>query len=1209
MKAKKLLLGLMVASLGLGLAGCKTEKPTETPEGPTQSDQTPSGPSTGDTTPSTPSNPSTGDTTPSTPSNPSTGDTTPSTPSNPSTGDTSGNISNGVSSGAIDSGNGEIVSESNELNITSCSGTSESGYVEYNKVNGATDYAIYIKGGKYSDYTKLDYKNQYTQQLTNGKMRTDLLGLGKGTYLVKIVPIISAEDETKSSVCRLEVVEYDRSGYAHFNNTEGVGAYNDDGSLKDNAIVIYVTDNNKNSVTLTYGDKTVKGIGNILNSAGQKCHEAGHENECKKISKGKTYYAKGNENEGIIKTLAENNVPLVVRFVGCVSNSGLYKQATFDANSTGLIEGLTSYSSNDFGGTEGDNGHMARMKSGKNITLEGVGTDAVIDGWGIHFMCESSAPTLGKNFEVRNICFMNNPEDALGMEGVQSDKLITASVERCWVHHSTFLKPTISSPAESDKADGDGSCDFKRGQYFTMSYCYYEYCHKTNLIGSSDDSLQYNISFHHSVWYNCGSRIPLLRQANVHFYNNYIYGDSNDKNADLSYATSLRANCYMYAENNYYEGCKNLMSSNGGSGAAKLYGNIMVQCFGEQTGEIVSNREQRVSSNSTYNGTSYANFDTNADLFYYNTAKKQSDCYLTTAKIAREECIKYAGSQYRTVLNKTTLPSDNTDFNIETPIKSVTVPSTNILPTSKTSGEVNGIYWAGSLPNALTGYTSGKVKFRGKAATFKLDTYATVTMEFVSGSTAALNDGALVGQDGTVYLTQSGSVVLAPGIYVIVSCQKDKDSTISNLTFGKYDSTALKEGLIEDYNNAYNKIPAQITYTPECYELIKDAVDKYNALGDYKSEVSTSPVLAYNSYVALGVTYVEDLIDAIGVVDADSYNKIFAARDAYDKLLSISQDVVVSNYATLQQAEVSYKGFAVNACIDAINAIGEVTLSSEALISKAESLYNSLTTEQKALVTNSSVLQQAKEKYTNLQKANALDILARECDLTLASEMLQVISEFNKLTAEQKALVTEITTISNIKVQYTKTLIDAIGVVTKDSKEAINKARDMYDLLDSNEVKAVGDEYKSKLEAAEEAIKGMVLEYTYIKTYADIDGLANEKTYSDDIISCKLSAVEKGYLKLKQGNGDYINITGVNGSTKVTLIINASVDSKEINDVMFDVNYADNTKETKILKTAKDKAYSDLTLELDGKTISSISIKGITGKNCFITSIKVIYEK
>ena len=125
-------------------------------------------------------------------------------------------------------------------------------------------------------------------------------------------------------------------------------------------------------------------------------------------------------------------------------------------------------------------------------------------------MAESSAPDLGKSFEVRNLTFINTPEDAIGMEGVQLsanvNSILTASVERCWIHNNEFYGPTITDPAESDKGEGDGSCDFKRGQYFTCSYNYFEGCHKTNLVGSADSSLQYNLTYHHNYWKLCKAR-------------------------------------------------------------------------------------------------------------------------------------------------------------------------------------------------------------------------------------------------------------------------------------------------------------------------------------------------------------------------------------------------------------------------------------------------------------------------------------------------------------------------------------------------------------------------------------------------------------------------------------------------------------------------------------------------------------------------------
>lgn len=222
---------------------------------------------------------------------------------------------------------------------------------EFSNVGGWNE-SIYaeIAGVKDADVTAVSYSGTMNGSLTgddltylvrdngNGGVRIDIPGLKAGTYTLTVK--VGTNTLTKSGIT---VYAYDRSGFAHFNYTDGVGAYKDDGTLKENAIVLYVTDANKNDVTLSCGNTTVKGIGNILNSVGQS-------------GGGKT-----NTNQGIIKALAQAGKPLVVRFVGTVSESGLYRKGTFNASDAGLIDGLTAYSSADYGGTKGDNGHMARI--------------------------------------------------------------------------------------------------------------------------------------------------------------------------------------------------------------------------------------------------------------------------------------------------------------------------------------------------------------------------------------------------------------------------------------------------------------------------------------------------------------------------------------------------------------------------------------------------------------------------------------------------------------------------------------------------------------------------------------------------------------------------------------------------------------------------------------------------------------------------------
>ena len=1011
MKFKKII-GLSIASLAMiSVASCGGPKPgsssTSVENSTTSVTSTPTSAPTSTPT-STPTSVPT-----STPTSTPTSAPT-SKPTSTPTSTPTGPIENGSSEGSLDSGNGEVVSQKDVV-ITSCSGTNEAAYVEYAKVPNATGYAVYFKTANDSAYAKADSNIAFTQYLSDNKVRTDLVGLKPGSYNVKIVPIINdSEQAERESIVLVNVVAYDRSGYAHFNYTDGVGAYKDDGTLKDNAIVLYVTDSNKNTVTLTYGDTTVTGIGNILNSAGQECGEVGHEGQCKKVSGGKTYYATANGNKGIIKTLAENDIPLVIRIVGTVSESGLGAPGTFNANSEGLIDGLTAYNGNDYGGTAGDNGHMARMKSGKNITIEGIGNDAAIDGWGIHFMCESAAPQYAKNFEVRNITFMNNPEDALGMEGVQANNQITASVERCWIHHNSFLKPTITSAAESDKSEGDGSCDFKRGRYFTNSYNYYENCHKTNLMGSSDDSLQFHLSFHHNLWYGCMARQPLVRNSNVHFYNNYIVGTTD-------YVASVRANAYLYTENNYYLGCKNAVQTTSG-GTAKSYGDIMVGGYEDNMATIATSREQSISSSNLY-----ANFDTNPEIFYYDSVNKVSDCYLTDANTARKECLLYSGSPYRTVLNKTEL---KTTLDITSIASSATVGATDTLSVAKAKGIVK---------------------------VFTLTAPASVTIS--ATGTAGYSPAFLVKKDGTFIcaITSTAQKVegLEPGEYVIISgaydpvSGKNSKEASAELIFEEFNLEELDNKLIAAYNDAVNAIPEEITFSTTCYNAIKNAEAAYKALGsrlqpsvDY-SKLTTK----VSAYKAACVTKVEALINAIGTVNENSGAAITQARTAYDTLLSQYSDVTVSNYNTLTQAEDSFKEYAVTAAINAINAIGTVDLTKGDLITTARNLYDTLTTEDKALVTNYNTLTQAEAKYSDLVKIDNVNTLINNCDTTSLESINEALNAYNALTDTLK-LEIDSAKVSSLKVKQVELLIAAIPeTIEFTAKASIDAANNAYNLL------------------------------------------------------------------------------------------------------------------------------------------------------------------
>lgn len=425
-------------------------------------------------------------------------------------------------------------------------------------------------------------------------VRVDIPGLKAGTYDLSV----TAGGQTYTAT-GIRVMAHDRSGYAHWNYTEGVGAYNDDGTLKANAVVLYVTDENKETVALTATNDngknfTVTGIGSILRAGSSK-------------------------NQSILKRLATNNkAPLVIRVVGTVTAPKDLSSANFYKDSN-----------NEW---DGDNGYMADIVGGANITIEGIGADAVIDGWGFSFgvNTDDTKKGLGKNLEVRNLSFQNVPEDCVGIGGKNID---SDPITHTWVHNNAFHVPAIpllQSPNTSDKPytwvedkqQGDGAMDWKVAKYHTMSYNYFEGYHKTNLIGGNNSQKQYHATWHHNWWKDCESRGPLCRQTDIHIYNNLYDGNS-------QYCMSLRASCFIFSEYNTFLGCTDPMRQNSsatdgtGQGLCKSFNDTFTNCKGKKEANFVTDRTEKVTHAQNYNP--YANFDTDASMSYIPGGDYQLD--------------------------------------------------------------------------------------------------------------------------------------------------------------------------------------------------------------------------------------------------------------------------------------------------------------------------------------------------------------------------------------------------------------------------------------------------------------------------------------------------------------------------------------------------------------------------------------------------------
>ena len=122
------------------------------------------------------------------------------------------------------------------------------------------------------------------------------------------------------------------------------------------------------------------------------------------------------------------------------------------------------------------------------------------------------------------------------------------------------------------------------------------------------------------------------------------------------------------------------------------------------------------------------------------------------------------------------------------------------------------------------------------------------------------------------------------------------------------------------------------------------------------------------------VAAVKELIDAIGEVTLESGDAIKAARAAYDTLTD-TQKELVKNYEKLTAAEEAYTALvdaaAAKAVDDLIDAIGEVTADSGDAIKAARAAYDALTDTQKELVKNYEKLLAAEELYEELTASAA----------------------------------------------------------------------------------------------------------------------------------------------------------------------------------------------------------------------------------------------
>ena len=474
--------------------------------------------------------------------------------------------------------NGQFASVAGHVEITEACGWQESLYLKWNPFDNAESYNVYVKGGQYSDYTRID-KELVRDYGTYA--RADVPGLiAANGYSVKVVPVTGGNEveSAASEATGINVANYSREGFAHL-NYQGIGAYNDNGTLKNNAKVLYITSKTAKTITtkVMVGNKLteVTGLQSIIDA-----------------------YQKGTDT-----------TPLAIRIIGKISKDDLDH---ISSSSEGLqVKGRNAYSE-------------------MNITIEGIGDDATISGFGMLVRnC--------KSVEIRNIAIMLCLDDCISLDTNNSN---------IWIHNMDFFYGNTGGDA--DQAKGDGTADLKGGtKYVTFSYNRFWDSGKSSLCGMGGDDANY-ITYHHNWFDHSDSRHPRIRCMSVHIWNNYYDGVA-------KYGVGATTGASAFVEANYFRNCnkpmlismqgsdigsdgKGTFSSEDG-GIIKSYKNIFTEKSKNfkyvtyQTNNVefdayeATTRDETVPGTVTAKkgGTTYDNFDTDASLMYAYTPHSAVD--------------------------------------------------------------------------------------------------------------------------------------------------------------------------------------------------------------------------------------------------------------------------------------------------------------------------------------------------------------------------------------------------------------------------------------------------------------------------------------------------------------------------------------------------------------------------------------------------------
>lgn len=464
---------------------------------------------------------------------------------------------------------GDVENPAGVIQITEAKGWQESAYLKWAPFEGASSYNVYVGDKKIDAQLIRQYASYY---------RADVLGLKEGTYSVKVVPVNADGTEIAgaNTASNLVVKSYNREGFAHF-KYDGVGAYNNDGTLKSGAKVLYITAKTAKTVSTTVNTgklETITGLQAIIDA-----------------------YQKG-----------EDTTPVVFRIIGKVSLSDLDRISS-------SAEGLQ---------IKGKGAHSVM-----NMTFEGVGDDATVYGFG--FLLRNT-----KSVEFRNFAIMRCLDDAMSLDTDNSHVWIhnmdlfygkkggaadqakgdgTVDIKG----DSQYITVAYNRFWDNGKASMCGMTSESGPNYITYHHNWFDHSDSRMARIRTMSVHMYNNYYQHNDVYGIGA----TSGSSVFMESNYFDAVKRPIMSSLQGTDAMGDGTFSGEKGGLIKAYGNVFANKPNNFSYITYANNNTSFDAYE----VSNPNEQVPSSvkTLVGGTSYNNFDTNSSLMYAYAADKAED--------------------------------------------------------------------------------------------------------------------------------------------------------------------------------------------------------------------------------------------------------------------------------------------------------------------------------------------------------------------------------------------------------------------------------------------------------------------------------------------------------------------------------------------------------------------------------------------------------